>query len=144
MRPNPSQTPESAGERGSSAPAAARHRPKVDEVRIGLALSGGGFRATLFHLVVVRYLLDAGLLKRVRCICSAPGRSPLGAHLVHNWSAYNWLEGVTTEEDLRPVTKQIVPQRPGHKADRVFRAVQPADFEEAAAQIIAFTKKDVL
>ena len=31
-------------------------------MRLGLALSGGGFRATLFHLGVVRFLRDAGLL----------------------------------------------------------------------------------
>ena len=29
-------------------------------LNIGLALSGGGFRATLFHLGLVRFLRDAG------------------------------------------------------------------------------------
>ena len=33
--------------------------------QIGLALSGGGFRATLYHLGVVRFLRDAGLLGHV-------------------------------------------------------------------------------
>jgi hypothetical protein len=32
---------------------------------IGLALSGGGFRATLFHLGLIRFLRDAGLLSNV-------------------------------------------------------------------------------
>ena len=31
-------------------------------MRIGLALSGGGFRATLYHLGMVRWLRDADLL----------------------------------------------------------------------------------
>jgi hypothetical protein len=30
--------------------------------KLGLALSGGGFRATLFHLGVVRFLRDVGAL----------------------------------------------------------------------------------
>ena len=33
--------------------------------KIGLALSGGGFRASLYHLGLVRFLRDAGLLSRV-------------------------------------------------------------------------------
>ena len=56
---------------------------------IGLTLSGGGFRATLFHLGVVRLLADAGLLARVKHICSVSGGSILAAHLVLNWDRYN-------------------------------------------------------
>ena len=55
---------------------------------IGLALSGGGFRATLFHLGVIQQLYDAGLLKRVTHICSVSGGSILAAHLVQNWEKY--------------------------------------------------------
>src|SRR5262249_40674201 len=33
--------------------------------KIGLALSGGGFRATLYHLGLIRFLRDAGLLQQV-------------------------------------------------------------------------------
>lgn len=57
-------------------------------VQVGLALSGGGFRATLFHLGVVRALRDLGLLSDVRNICSVSGGSVLAAHLVLNWSRY--------------------------------------------------------
>ena len=38
--------------------------------KIGLALSGGGFRATLYHLGVVRFLRDAGALQDVTDIAS--------------------------------------------------------------------------
>lgn len=55
---------------------------------IGLALSGGGFRATLFHLGVVRALKDAGLLKDVAHVCSVSGGSILAAHLVLHWEDY--------------------------------------------------------
>jgi predicted acylesterase/phospholipase RssA len=54
----------------------------------GLALSGGGFRATLFHLGVVRALAEAGVLSRVTHISSVSGGSVLSAHLVLNWEAY--------------------------------------------------------
>lgn len=60
-----------------------------DPKQISLALSGGGFRATLFHLGVVRFLYERGLLPKVRVICSVSGGSILAAHLSLNWSAFN-------------------------------------------------------
>lgn len=57
--------------------------------RLGLALSGGGFRATLFHLGMVRLLRDANLLDSVSHITSVSGGSILAAHLVLNWDRYN-------------------------------------------------------
>jgi predicted acylesterase/phospholipase RssA len=58
------------------------------EQSIALALSGGGFRATLFHLGVICFLRKSGSLSRVRHICSVSGGSILAAHLVLNWDAY--------------------------------------------------------
>ena len=55
---------------------------------IGLALSGGGFRATLFHLGVIAFLRDAGKLSEVTHITSVSGGSILSAHLVLNWESY--------------------------------------------------------
>lgn len=57
--------------------------------RIGFALSGGGFRATLYHLGLVRFLRDAGILPSVTHITSVSGGSILAAHLVLNWERYN-------------------------------------------------------
>ena len=56
--------------------------------RLGLALSGGGFRATLFHLGVVRCLRDAGLLPQIAHIASVSGGSIIAAHLALNWERY--------------------------------------------------------
>jgi len=58
-------------------------------VDIGLALSGGGFRATLYHLGLVRFLRDAKILPNVTHITSVSGGSILAAHLVLNWDRYN-------------------------------------------------------
>ena len=57
--------------------------------RIGLALSGGGFRATLYHLGLVRFLFDAGILRNVSHVTSVSGGSIIAAHLCLNWERYN-------------------------------------------------------
>ena len=56
--------------------------PEKSDVRkgIGLALSGGGFRATLFHLGVVRFLYETGSLTSVKRISAVSGGSILAAH----------------------------------------------------------------
>src|SRR5512145_2447161 len=64
------------------------HRTETRVKQIGLALSGGGFRATLFHLGLVRFLRDAKILPNVTHVTSVSGGSILAAHLVLNWDRY--------------------------------------------------------
>jgi len=64
---------------------------------IGLALSGGGFRATLHHLGVVRYLRDAGWLPAVSEIASVSGGSILAAHVALNWDRYTGSDAAFAE-----------------------------------------------
>jgi hypothetical protein len=52
-------------------------RPKAELSGNILALSGGGFRATLFHLGVIRYLFEQRKLQNVDTICSVSGGSVL-------------------------------------------------------------------
>lgn len=62
----------------ASAAAAAEsetHLPERRRQGIGLCLSGGGFRATLFHLGALRRLNELGILHRVRTISSVSGGS---------------------------------------------------------------------
>jgi len=47
--------------------------------KLGLALSGGGFRATLFHLGVLHRLAEMDLLRKVDVISTVSGGSILGA-----------------------------------------------------------------
>lgn len=61
--------------------------------KIGLALSGGGFRATLYHLGLVRFLRDAGLLTQVSHITAVSGGSIFAAHLGLNWGRYTGSPG---------------------------------------------------
>ena len=54
-------------------------------LRIGLALSGGGFRATAFHLGVFRKLEAMGILWRLDVLSCVSGGSIAGAFLAANW-----------------------------------------------------------
>jgi hypothetical protein len=48
--------------------------------KIGLALSGGGFRASLFHIGVLAKLAELDLLRRVEVLSCVSGGSIIGAH----------------------------------------------------------------
>lgn len=47
--------------------------------KLGLALSGGGFRASLYHLGVLRRLAELDLLRRVEVVSTVSGGSIVGA-----------------------------------------------------------------
>src|SRR6187200_2525173 len=73
-------------------PAAATYLPEAPPRRRGIALclSGGGYRAALFHLGALRRLNEVGLLSRVDTITSVSGGSIVAAHLadrVRAWPA---------------------------------------------------------
>ena len=48
-------------------------------VKLGLALSGGGFRASLFHVGVLSRLAELGLLRRIEVLSMVSGGSIVGA-----------------------------------------------------------------
>ncbi|MFN0086848.1 MAG: tetratricopeptide repeat-containing protein [Blastocatellia bacterium] len=48
--------------------------------KVGLALSGGGFRASLYHIGVLAKLADIGVLNRVEALSCVSGGSIIGAH----------------------------------------------------------------
>lgn len=56
-----------------------------EEKRIGLALSGGGFRAAGFHLGVMRELQRLGLLAKLDLVSCVSGGSIAGGTLAVNW-----------------------------------------------------------
>jgi NTE family protein len=72
-----------------------------------LCLSGGGFRATLFHLGVVRRLNELGVLAKLSTITSVSGGSILNGVLATRWARLRLgPDGVYTnldEEVARPV-----------------------------------------
>jgi NTE family protein len=56
-------------------------KPAVERDGIGLCLSGGGYRATLFHLGALLRLNELGILDRVKTISSVSGGSIMAAGL---------------------------------------------------------------
>ncbi|MEP4770424.1 MAG: patatin-like phospholipase family protein [Roseibium sp.] len=60
--------------------------------RIGLALSGGGFRAAAFHLGTFRKLDELKLLDKIDLFSCVSGGSIAGAYLCANWGKSNVLD----------------------------------------------------
>ena len=78
--------------------------------RIALALSGGGFRASIFHLGVLKRLAELGWLKRVDVLSTVSGGSIIGAFAVIRWQ--QWLQaggdGVAFDQVIaQPFLEQI-------------------------------------
>lgn len=71
--------------------------------QFGLALSGGGFRAAVYHLGVIRLLRDTGLLSQVSHITAVSGGSVIAAHLALNWERYNG-----SDKDFQAASDELI------------------------------------
>jgi NTE family protein len=56
-------------------------KPKAERDGIGLCLSGGGYRAALFHLGALRRLNEFGILAKLKTVSSVSGGSIISAHV---------------------------------------------------------------
>ena len=80
----------------------------MSENRLGLALSGGGFRASLFHLGVLRRLAELGLLPHVTHISTVSGGSVVAAHYyLHFKKKYEAKEGFLEDPDYVEIVKAV-------------------------------------
>jgi NTE family protein len=66
-------------------PGPSNEAPRPPEAGAGLCLSGGGYRAMVFHIGVLWRLYDAGLLKSVKRISSVSGGSITAGVLALKW-----------------------------------------------------------
>ncbi len=90
--------------------AKARERTDV-RVRLGLCLSGGGYRAALFHLGALRRLDELGILCHIDIVSAVSGGSILAGFLATRWDGLprdgdrfaTWLEEI--EEPFRKLTR---------------------------------------
>ncbi len=105
---------------------AQKYLPNDEREGIGLCLSGGGYRAALFHLGALRRLNELGILSQVKTITSVSGGSIIAAHLataVPSWprpgeSIDRWDELVATpfkaftQRNIRtgPLLRRLLPQ----------------------------------
>jgi NTE family protein len=74
---------------------------------IGLCLSGGGYRAMLFHTGSLLRLYEAGVLEKVDRISSVSGGSITSAVLALNWSALSFSSGDARMEFIGKVVDPI-------------------------------------
>jgi NTE family protein len=65
----------------------------IDGKTVGVALSGGGYRASLFGLGSLWRLNDAGILGQVDRITSVSGGSILSGVVAHRWSRLQFTHG---------------------------------------------------
>ena len=66
--------------------------PKKPRKGIALALSGGGFRATLFHAGAFLRLNELGLLRNISRFVSVSGGALAAGALAHEWSSLRWTD----------------------------------------------------
>lgn len=80
----------------------------------GLCLSGGGFRAALFHLGALRRMHETGLLSRVDTISSVSGGSVIAAHYATRLAAGGGVRDWEREiaEPFRQIASRNLRNRP--------------------------------
>ena len=106
--------------------------PQQKETRppeLGLALSGGGFRASFFHVGVLARLAETGTLRKVEVISTVSGGSILGA--LYYLALKDLLENVPDAEITDEHYVQVV------------RRVEKTLFEGVAKQIRALAYADL-
>jgi NTE family protein len=88
---------------------AERYRPERERAGNALCLSGGGFRATLFHLGALRRLNETGVLAKLDTITSVSGGSIMAAMLATRapWPATGPLPADVWERDVAGPTRQF-------------------------------------
>lgn len=62
----------------------------TDDIKVGLALSGGGYRAMLYSLGSLWRLNELGWLRKIDMITSVSGGSILNGVLATRWPNLNW------------------------------------------------------
>jgi NTE family protein len=87
--------------------------PPAEGVPLALAFSGGGFRATLAALGVLRFIADVGLLGRVRFVSSVSGGSVAHGLLAHHYRELE-REGFSTQALDRLVIDPFIDQISTH------------------------------
>lgn len=119
-----------------------------DKIAIGVCLSGGGLRATFFHLGLVKLLRDLDLLKKVVGVYSVSGGSILAANLALRWADYTKdQEDETFFEAMRPLHKFAQANIRGRIVRRLFcfgsRAERLAGYYDNFVGLTATELKDL-
>lgn len=80
--------------------------------KVGLALSGGGFRASLYHLGVLARMAECDMLRSVEVLSTVSGGSIVGAHyyLALRDRLQNQLDGELSREQYIAMVGEVIEQ----------------------------------
>jgi NTE family protein len=110
---------------------------------IALCLSGGGYRAMLFHAGSIWRLNELGLLKKINLVSSVSGGSITSGALAVAWKALQWdANGRATNLDetfIAPIRKQA-----GDGIDYESIAIGLLPFEAAFKQVAKSYAKNII
>lgn len=115
--------------------------PPSPELRVGLALSGGGVRATVFHLGVLARLAQEGLLERVSAISTVSGGS-LSVGLVICHSNHVWPGSQEFLRSTAPKLRQILTSTDVQRSCAVSALVRPWYWFRGRANLVSMVIKD--
>src|SRR4051812_43442714 len=82
--------------------------PQSPREGVALALSGGGYRAMLFHVGVIRRLNEARLLPKLKRVSSVSGGSITAGVLGLNWKHLDFQAGTAHEGTAVNLEEQLV------------------------------------
>lgn len=74
---------------------------------IGIALSGGGIRATIFHLGLFKWLAENGLLEEVKRVSTVSGAS-LCVGLIYTHNDLTWPSSKTFLSAVLPSIEKVI------------------------------------
>jgi NTE family protein len=115
------------------------YTPQRERQGLGLCLSGGGYRATLFHLGVLRRLNELNILGKLRTISSVSGGSIAAAHLatVIAWPLDKPLDYWETRvaEPLRAFTRKNIRTGP------IFQRLLPRHWFKPSTAVAALAER---
>ncbi len=95
-----------------------------DQRRIGIALSGGGIRATLFHLGALKWMAEKGMLEDIARISSVSGAS-LCIGLIYSYSNHAWPTSKQYLADVLPKIQKTILENDIQIAALIRLAISP-------------------
>ena len=115
--------------------------PRHERKGVALCLSGGGFRAMLFHLGALRRLNEVGLLSRVTTISSVSGGSIMSALLAERLS--EWPSSGTSIASAEWEERVVAPARAftrrNIRTGPIFKRLLPWNWLRSSAAVDALT-----
>lgn len=113
----PAETPARVPVNTPVEPALAPDECKGPEAGIALCLSGGGYRAMLFHVGSLLRLNEAGILGRIKRVSSVSGGSITAAVLGMNWQSLGFTDGTAPAAEIQKKLVQPIRELAGRTLD---------------------------